>query len=352
MRDAKARAKAAAGDLEKQYGLNSGATGRFDRKLNVVPTGSIALDYALGTGGWPLGHPVEVFGPPDIGKSSIIGFSAIRQAQKMGMVAGIVAIEPGFDPDWAAKNGVDLDTLVVSWPNDGQEAFNVLFDWMNGDTVDYVVFDSIGAILRPSEAEVNGKPNQGGQSGLITWGVKRTLMPCWKRNKGLMYLNQIRDDMKAQMSGVYDSPGGHALKHSCAIRVQLRPGKDRFNVKDAGDDVMIGRSIVAVIKRNKLSEGTGKRAIFDFYSMETENGSFPFGIDQTTDVINTGKRTGVITLGGSWYYHELFPDGKLQGEDKVRDHLVRNPDHVNTIRTEILSVMLKRRKSDQEETVG
>src|SRR4051812_46314555 len=122
MSDQKKIASKEAARLEEKYGLKAGSVGSKKFKLNVVPTGSLALDYELGTGGWPLGHPVEIFGPPDIGKSSVIGFNAIRNAQNQGLLCGIIALEPGFDPDWALKNNVDPSTVVVARPDNGEEA--------------------------------------------------------------------------------------------------------------------------------------------------------------------------------------------------------------------------------------
>lgn len=322
---------------EKKYGHKSAASGRFQPHTDVTPTGILALDYALGTGGWPEGTLIEVFGPPDIGKSSIIGINGIIEAQKMGKMCGLVALEPGFDPMWAEKLGVDLDKLVIQWPDDGQEAFDMLFDFVMDDDIHFIVFDSIGAVLRPSEAGDKGKPSQGGQSALITWGVKRIQTPTWKRQKTVIFLNQIRDDMNARIPGMVESPGGHALKHSAEIRIQLKPGKDRYTAKIDGEDVMIGRSVVAVIKRTKKDEGSNKRAVFDFYGMETDDA--PFGVDRASDVIQTAMRAGVIKRSGPSYQHAAFPGGKLLGGKAVGEFFVQNPSVVDVIRDEVLKVM-------------
>lgn len=323
-------------EFQKKYGLDSASIGRFHRAIDVIPTGILALDYALGTGGWPGGTVIEVYGPPDAGKSSCLGFNAIIQAQKMGKLCGIVAVEPGFDPEWAEKNGVNLDELVITWPNDGQEAFEHLHDMVNHPDIELVLFDSIGALLRPSEVEVGGKPSQGGQSALITWGVKRVSMAAWKLNKTVIYLNQVRDDMHARVPGVLDSPGGWGLKHMAEIRVQLRPGMP-IRHKIDGDDVIIGKEITAVIKRTKKDEGTGKKAVFTHYSAEVEGK--PFGIDLAEDIINTGKRTGVIRAAGAWLYHSSFPEGQLQGKGKLAEFLSDKPEVVELIRMEIIEAM-------------
>lgn len=335
----KSKALAEAKRLEAKYGHMSGATGADNYDLDIVPTGMLALDYALGTGGWPLGHPIEIFGPPDIGKSSVIGLSAIRNAQARGLLCGVVALEPGFDDAWAEKNGVDPEMVVIGRPDDGEAAFHMLYDWVCGDVIDFVLFDSIGAILRPSEAAADGKMAQGGQSGLITWGVKRIVTPAWKNNKGVMFLNQIRDDMGAQYAGAVDSPGGWALKHSCAVRVQVKPGKDRYTAKVDGEDVLVGRSLTALIKRNKLSEGTNQKAVFDYYQMETD--VHGIGVDKTADVLATGIRTGVIKRAGAWYSHPTFPGERqqLQGRKEVEAFLAVDAKAYTKIREDVLDVM-------------
>lgn len=334
--------------FERRYGHQSAAPGRFQRSTSVDSTGILSLDFALGTGGWPEGTIIECFGPPDIGKSSIIGFNGFIEAQKKDKICGLVAMEPGFDPEWAAKNGVDLDKLVIGWPDHGEEAFNMLYDMVMDDDIKFIVFDSIGSILRPSEAGDKGKPSQGGQSALITWGVKRVSTPTWKRRKTLILLNQIRDDMKAQIPGMVESPGGHALKHLAEIRVQLKPGKDRYQIKghdgDKPYDIQVGRKVVAVVKRTKKDEGTNKRAVFDHYSKETDQ--YPFGVDKEEDIVNTAKRTGVFQ-GSQWLYHDSFPGGKLNGSDATKEWLRNAPLEVREqIRTEVLETLDNRKTRD------
>lgn len=337
--------------FERKYGHQASSGGRFNRVIDVTSTGILSLDFALGTGGWEDGTINEVFGPPDIGKSSIIGFNAIIEQQKKDRICAIVALEPGFDPKWAEKNGVDLDKLIIGWPDNGEDAFNMAYDFVMDDDIQFVLFDSIGAVLRPSEAGEKGKPSQGGQSALITWGVKRLQMPSWKRKKTVILLNQVRDDMNARIPGLVDSPGGHALKHTCEVRVQLKPGKDQYKVKmgsgDDAHDVTVGRSIVAIVRRTKRSEGTGARAVFDFYSMETDN--LPFGVDKEWDIINTAKRAGVIT-GTGWLNHELFPEGKLHGKDAVAKYLKENVLATETIKRQVLSEMKDEQTSTGDST--
>lgn len=343
-----AKAAAEAARLENKFGHKTGAIGSATFDMKVVPTGSLALDYALGIGGWPMGHPVEVFGAPDIGKSSVIGLNAIKNAQAMGLLCGIVALEPNFDKAWAIKAGVDPDGLVIARPDHGEDAFEILHDWSSGDVVDFTVFDSIGAITAAGEHEEGAKNKAFGQSGLITGGVKKILTLTWKHNKGLIFLNQQRQDNKSRIPGLYESPGGEAVKHSAAIRVHLKSTGSPFKAKVADEEIIVGRTLVANIKRNKLAEGTGKRAEFDYYQADSENTKV--GIDVPKDVVSTAIRTRVIGKAGAYYRHETFPGDKhqFQGKDAMYDWLLDNDEAINKIRSEVLRVMDKKVQEHEE----
>lgn len=346
------KARAEAARLEKKFGHKTGAVGSDEYQLSVVPTGILALDYALGTGGWPLGHPVEVFGAPDIGKSSVIGFSAIKNAQRQGMLCGIIALEPGFDPEWAYKNGVDPATVVIARPDTGEVAFQILYEWVKEQIVDFIVFDSIGAIVSEVEQKDEAKSRVGGQSKLITDGVKRILTPVWKHNKGVLFLNQQRDDMNARVPGMKTSPGGNAVHHSAAIRVWLKQAGKPFKTIVDGDEFVIGKTMVASIERNKLSEGSKKRAEFDFYQADSKESVV--GIDQGKDVVVTGIRTKVIEKAGAYYRHPSFPADKngthqIQSKDSVYDYLLENEKAVDIIRQEVINKMLEQNAKEKDE---
>jgi recombination protein RecA len=342
----KDQAKAEAERLEKKFGSKVGATGTTKFEFGSIPTGSLALDYALGTGGWPVGHPIEVYGPRDIGKSSIIGLNAIKNAQAQGKLCGVVAIEPGWDEEWAIKNGVDPDGVIIARPDSGEQAFEILHDWANDTIVDFMLLDSIGAILK--ESEISGqrkqageaKANVGGASQLITWGMKGLLMPTWKNQKCVMVLNQIRDDMGARYPGQVKTPGGRNLEHTCAVIVRLKqqgsPIKEKFPEEE--DKIIVGRDLVAIIERNKLSEGSDRRAEFTYYQMDTP--THKVGIDSGPDVARTAIRTKVVSKHGGWYHHSTFPDGKLNGMDSVTKFIVENPDCKEEIRKQVLAAMV------------
>jgi RecA/RadA recombinase len=157
-----------------------------------------------------------------------------------------------------------------------------------------------------------------------------------------MFINQVRDDQKARIPGMLDSPGGHALRHLAMMRVQLKPGKERYMMKIDGQDQMVGREVVALFKKAKSHGALGKSARFDFYHIDT-NGEFPFGVDVTKDVINAGMIAKVIESKGAWYYHDAFPGGKLNGKKAVGEFFVKKPEVIEDIRGEVLDVMVQRK---------
>jgi len=335
--------------MEQSFGSKAVTKGGLQKELRSIPTGSLALDYSLGTGGWPIGYLVGVFGPRDIGKSSLIGFNAIRNGQAMGLNCAWIAVEHfgGTNwEEWATLNGVNVSELLITYPHTGEEAFDMLHTMLRSEAVDLIVFDSVGALLSEVELREDGKPRQGGQAGLITWGVKAAAPLAFRNDVSVIMINQVRHDMRPGVRGlIYKQPGGEALEHFEAQIVQLRRGSTRYTIKDDGQDVLIGHEMVATITRNKLAQGTGKKAVFDYFFMETED--YPFGIDVASDIINTAKRTGVIQQGGSYF---TLPNGKkMQGMAKVVDYLAEHPEVMTEVREGVLKVMVKNKSIPDEE---
>lgn len=328
----------------RKYGDKSAYLGNEQFNLDVVPTGVLALDYALGIGGWAKGHCVEVFGAPNIGKTSVLGYSAIASAQRMGYQCGIINIEPRFDSDWATRRGIDVENLPVMFPDNGEQAFEILKEWTTDPDIpfDFILFDSIGALVTESDMAPEAKSRVGGQSKLITDGIKRIVMGAWKNNVGVMFINQQRDDHNARIAGLVESPGGWALKHAMMHRIHLKPGRERYTAKIDGDDRLIGRELVANIKKSASGDSLGATARFDFYHLETNEN--PFGVDVTKDIITTGMKTKVIEQAGAWYRHEAFgPKGQLMGKKAVDEFIAENPQVIEVIRAEIMQVMDSKR---------
>lgn len=326
--------------FNKKYGDKAAVTGRGAfPPMEVIPTPSLFLDYSLGTGGWPLGICIEIFGVNHLGKTALFGYGAVAEAQAAGHLTAIIAVEPDFDEEWAIKNGVDPDMNLVLRPDNGEEAFDMLKDLVYDGTVKFILFDSIGALSANKEIE-SDKPQAFGNSSLITWGVKRVAMRAYKNGITIMYLNQVRDDTKSHIAGLVESPGGHALKHVCAIRIHIKPGKDRYTVKvnngAKAEDFMVGREIVCSFKKNKAGDSSTASARFDWYMKDSELA--PMGVDKVKDIINVAKVTGVFQ-GSGWLSYEHFPNGKLQGKERVAEFLNENPDVVKQIRKDVLAKM-------------
>lgn len=325
----------------KKYGAGAAAIASEKTTYNVIPTVSRALNYALGTGGIVRGTCTEVYGRYGIGKSTIMLAGTLRNAQRMGLLGGIIAMEPNINGQWLEDNGIDPEKVIIGYPDHGEHAFEMLYDWVFSGILGFIGFDSIGAVVSEGETQADGKKKAYGASGLITWGLNRVMPRVYKNNIALMLVNQQRDDTKnanPNIKGLVESPGGHALKHHARTRIQLKPGKDRFVIREEGEELMVGQQIVASIKKNSLAEGTANSAQFRFFHVHTDQ--YPFGVDETEDLINTAKRAGVIE-GSTWLYHETFPGGKVQGKDKLAAFLAENPDSLKQIDTELNTRMME-----------
>lgn len=337
--------------ITKNFGENTAVFGGLQKACRSIPTGSLALDYELGTGGWPMGSISTVYGPRDIGKSSIVLLNGIRNAQAMGLNCVWIAVEPVGDAEWRSwveAAGVNVDDLLVLYPGPetpGEDAMAMLIECAKTPDVGFIGFDSLGGLLSESEVAEDGKPRMGGQAGLITWALKASVSHIYHNDIAVVLINQVRDDLNSKYGG-FKMPGGHALEHFSQIIVHLRPGKDKYTIKSQGTDIIAGRQIIAHIQRNKKTMGTGHKAIFDYYSMEIPG--HPIGIDTFTDIINTGKRTGVIKQAGKFY--TMPNDKRLEGWDNVVRYLEAQPEVVTMVRDGVLEAMLKRiAKTELEE---
>jgi len=336
--------------LQKHHGVKHVIMANQIELLDVVPTGVLALDYALGIGGWPMGYATGLYGEPDVGKSSVLGLSAIANAQRLGHNCAIVLVERKFDPVWAAKLGVNPNDLLLVNPSDGRKAWDAFQEIIESRAVDFVIIDSLGAMQTESEQGLDGTHNQvGGQSKLHTWGIKRAAPVLYDNKVGAILINQVRDVMS--MRGGQEQPGGWGVKHAEPITVQLRyksGAGTTYKIGSGDNEVTIGRQLVAVVKMNQLAEGTGQRAVFSFYSKEVEG--YPFGIDWLSDVIDTAVRLKVIELAGSYY---STPDGfRAQGRNAIVQHIQDNPKLVDEIRNGALAVMRATATKPKLEVVG
>lgn len=329
-----------------KYGVKSAAIGNEEYVKRVVPTPSRMLNFMLGIGGFSYNHITEVFGGNGLGKTSALGYGVLANVQRMGGLPAILAAEPDFDPEWAAEvHGLDPELLLINRPSSAEEGFAMLNDLVEEGLVDYIMIDSVGAMASESEV-AGGKTKAYGASGVISSGIKVITPKIFKKGIGVLALNQQRQVGSYNGNTIFDSPGGETLHHLAMVRIHLKPGPGRYTAKVDGKDVLVGRELVCEFKKNKLAQAANKKANFDFYHIETEE--YGLGVDQGADLLNVGKLTGVIT-GSGWYYHSAFPDGKLQGKQKVTEFLQANPKALDAIDADLKEKMVLKEIAAAEE---
>lgn len=341
----KARLKKLAEEGTKKYGEKSAITGFSGIPTGYYSTGSTAVDYALGTGGFPDNAFAEVFGPPSIGKTTIFGLGVMKAVHAAGGITAMIATEPDVSEEWMAMHGVDPELNIVYRPDSAEEAFAILRDLVYERGVDYFVYDSLAA--GSSQKEQNSdKPQAFGNAALNSWGIKNVAVRAWKNRVGGLFINQIRDNAKSPIPGAVKSTGGHAVEHFMKIRLQLKPGKEQYKVKapsfesgKANDDMMVGREIRVSVIKNKAAQELSNKAVLDFYHIRSDE--YPFGFDYGTELVNTAKVAGVLQ-GTGWIQHEVFPGGKINGSTKAAEFFTSNNRAYEKVRAEVMEVAQKR----------
>lgn len=301
---------------------------------DVVSSGSYALDFATGIGGFPRGYLVEVYGRESSGKTSL-AYYAIAEAQKHDMVCVFINLEGRFNAEWARELGVDTEKLLVMSPKDGSEAADILYECVNSGYADLIVFDSIGAMLGKEEME--GTDRVGGQAKLITGMIKRIVGRAWQNRCTIILLNQARAKMDSMFQDI-ESPGGYAVKHGSAIRIKLKRGEGYKGMVD-GEKKEIGYRVSAVLQKNKAGGSPKRVAQWNFYTDAVEG--HEIGIDHTEEIMSLAMRPGidVISRAGAYFRHDTFPGGQIQGREGVIEFLSTTPDAVNKIREELMAAV-------------
>ena len=287
--------------------------------IDAIPTGSVSLDLALGIGGAPRGRVIEVFGPESSGKSTL-ALHICSEAQKKGGVAAFIDVEHALDPDYAKKIGVNVENLLISQPDSGEQALQIVETLIRSDSVDVIVVDSVAALT--PKAEVAGEIGDqliGVQARLMSQALRKLASVVAKSKTLVVFLNQIRMKIGVMFGNPETTSGGLALKFYASVRIDLR----RIAQIKQGDQI-VGSMIRAKIVKNKVA-APFKTAEFAIYYNE--------GISYLADIINTGIKTGVIKKAGSWLQ---FEDTKLgQGIEGSKKFLKENPDLVEKIRKQL-----------------
>ncbi len=287
--------------------------------VDVIPTGSISLDLALGVGGVPRGRVIEIYGQEGSGKTSL-ALHILAEAQKKGGAVAFVDAEHALDPDWAKKIGVNIDDLLISQPDSGEEALQIVETLVKSGEIDVIVVDSVAALTPKTEIEGEiGEFQIGLQARLMSQALRKLSGIISKTKTVVIFLNQTRMKIGVMFGNPETTSGGLALKFYSSLRIELR----RIGQIKHGDEI-IGSRIKAKIVKNKVA-APFKVTEFDIYYNE--------GISQYSDIINTGLKYGVIKKSGSWLQYENTKLG--QGMEASKTFLRENPETFEKIREAI-----------------
>jgi recombination protein RecA len=315
--------KTALSQIEKQFGEGSIMPLGGDRTLSIsgIPTGSLSLDIALGGFGIPRGRIIEIFGPESSGKTTL-ALHVIAQAQKLGGVAAIIDAEHAFDPTWGKKLGVQLDTLLVSQPNSGEEAMQITEMLVKSNAVDVIVIDSVAALVPRQELEGEiGDTHVGLQARLMSQSMRKLTGAIAKSRTAVIFINQIRDKIGVSYGSPETTPGGRALKFYSSCRIDVR----RINQLKDGEEV-VGQRVRAKVVKNKVAPPF---RLAEFDMLHTS------GISYEGDIIDMGVNEKVVTRSGAWFkYGEVYLG---QGKEKARAFLQENPKITEEIREKVLA---------------
>jgi recombination protein RecA len=313
--------EAALAQIERQFGKGSvmrlGQEGR--PPVEVIPTGSIALDVALGIGGLPRGRVVEIYGPESSGKTSL-ALHAVASAQKAGGIAAFVDAEHALDPEYAKKIGVDIDALLVSQPDTGEQALEITDMLIRSGAIDVVVIDSVAALVPRAEIEGEmGDSHVGLQARLMSQALRKLTGAINQTKTTAIFLNQLREKVGVMFGSPETTTGGKALKFYASVRLDIR----RIETMKDGTDAVGNRTRVKVVK-NKMAPPF-KVADFDIL--------YGVGISREGGLIDMGVEQGFVRKSGAWYTYESDQLG--QGKENARNFLRDNPDIANELEKKI-----------------
>src|SRR3954447_8928788 len=307
--------------IERQFGKGSvmrlGEETRIP--VEVIPTGSIALDVALGIGGLPRGRVVEIFGPESSGKTTV-ALHAVANAQKAGGIAAFIDAEHALDPDYAKKLGVDTDALLVSQPDTGEQALEITDMLVRSGALDVIVIDSVAALVPRAEIEGEmGDSHVGLQARLMSQALRKITGALNNSGTTAIFINQLREKIGVMFGSPETTAGGRALKFYASVRLDVR----RIETLKDGTDAVGNRTRVKVVK-NKVAPPF-KQAEFDIVYGE--------GISREGSLIDVGVEQGLIKKSGAWYTYDSDQLG--QGKENVRNFLRDNPDLADEIEKKI-----------------
>ncbi len=326
---------AALTQIEKQFGKGSVmrmGDGGVVRDVPVISTGSLALDIALGIGGLPRGRVIEIYGPESSGKTTLT-LQVIAEAQKMGGTCAFVDAEHALDPGYAQKLGVNVDDLLVSQPDTGEQALEITDMLVRSGAVDVVVVDSVAALTPKAEIEGEmGDSHMGLQARLMSQALRKLTANIKRSNTMVIFINQIRMKIGVMFGNPETTTGGNALKFYSSVRLDIR----RIGSIKVGDEIIGNETRVKVVK-NKMAPPF-KQAEFEI--------RYGTGISRQSEIIDLGVKLDLVEKSGAWYSYNGDRIG--QGKDNARQFLVDNPEMASDIEAKIREQLLPARKAAPE----
>ena len=317
--------QAAMAKIEKDFGKGSIMKLGEERidNIQVIPTGSIALDYALGVGGYPRGRIVEIYGPESSGKTTL-AIHAIAEAQKQGGIAAFIDAEHAFDRFYAANLGVDVDNLLISQPDNGEQALDIADQLIRSAAVDIIVIDSVAALTPKAELEGDMGDNKVGlQARLMSQALRKLTATINKTNTTCIFINQLREKIGIMFGNPETTTGGNALKFYASVRLDIRKSQ---SIKDG--DTIIGNDVKVKVVKNKVAPPFRKA---EFEIMYGE------GICRVGEVVDLGVNFNIVEKSGSWYSYNGSKLG--QGKEATKAVLRDNPELCEEITAKIYEAM-------------
>ena len=317
--------KAAMEKIEKDFGKGSIMKLGEERidNIQVIPTGSIALDYALGVGGYPRGRIVEIYGPESSGKTTL-AIHAIAEAQKQGGIAAFIDAEHAFDRFYAANLGVNVDELLISQPDNGEQALDIADQLIRSAAVDIIVIDSVAALTPKAELEGDMGDNKVGlQARLMSQALRKLTATISKTNTTCIFINQLREKIGVMFGNPETTTGGNALKFYASVRLDIRKSQ---SIKDG--ETIIGNEVKVKVVKNKVAPPF-RRAEFEIMYGE--------GICRVGEVVDLGVDFNILEKSGSWYSYNGSKLG--QGKEATKGVLRDNPELCDEITAKIYEAM-------------
>jgi len=311
--------------IERQFGKGSimklgEAAAKFE--VPAIPTGSIAVDLALGIGGIPRGRVTEIYGPESSGKTTLT-LHVLAEAQKLGGIAAFIDVEHALDPSYAKNLGVDTDNLYVAQPDTGEQGLEIVETLVRSNAVDVIIVDSVAAMVPRAEIEGEmGDAHVGLQARLMSQALRKLTAVISKSRTAVIFINQVREKIGVMFGNPETTPGGRALKFYSSVRIEIRR---QDSLKQGGE--IIGNRVKVKIVKNKLSPPF-RSAEFDIL--------FGKGISREGSLVDVGVETGVLTKSGTWF---SYGDTRMgQGRDNARTFLEEHPDVADQLERQVRSL--------------